>query len=337
MSVRATGMADFGRAPDGSQVYCIRFCSDEMKAEVTSWGASLKSLHVAGLDNSLVVGLPTLEAYRSEGLYVGAIVGRFANRIKHGHMVLQGREYALNRNEGGKHLLHGGGDGTSTRNWRVADLGVNWVKLEDTLPDGHMGFPGRLSTSVRYSIEQNLTLRIEICACADRETLCNFAPHSYFNLDGSPTAGRHSLQVHANHFLPVDKECIPRGYVEDVRGTRFDLRSPMLLEGVYALGGIDHNFCLSGWECGAPQIKPVAELTSPNNGLSLKVVSNQPGLQVYDGRTLRGEHLRPYCGLALEPQGWPDSINHRDFPSAVLRPGEQYSHLTEYHIVRSEN
>ncbi|MFZ1663353.1 MAG: aldose epimerase family protein [Paracoccaceae bacterium] len=332
MSATTTGTVEFGRAPDGSCVPCIGIGAYGMRAELISWGASLKSLHVDGTKNSLVVELPTFEDYRREGLYVGAIVGRFANRIKNGHISLSGRDFDLDRNEGNRHLLHGGSNGTGVRNWRVANQGENWVQFDDSLPDGHMGFPGNLDISVRYSIESGPTLRIEMQATTDQETLCSFAPHSYFNLDGGVTTDEHRLQIDATRYLPVDSECIPSGEIFNVGGTRFDLQLPVLVSRILSEGGLDHNFCISGDLNGVLPTKKVARLSSSRSGIVLEIASNQPGLQVYDGRSLYGKFLHAHCGVALEPQGWPDSIHHSNFPSAVLRPGMRYFHVTEYRV-----
>lgn len=336
MSVSKTGIFEFGRDTDGSSVSRVCICAHGLCAELISWGASLKSLHVDGTENSLVVELPTFEDYRREGLYVGAIVGRFANRIKNGHASLSGRDYDLDRNEDNQHLLHGGGNGTGVRNWHVQDHGASWVQLADSLPDGHMGFPGKLDISVRYSIEAGPTLRIDLRATTDQETLCSFAPHSYFNLDGAGTIHEHSLQIDAAHYLTVDTACIPTGEIMSVEGARFDLQLPVRLSEVLAEGGLDHNFCIAdGWN-DPQETKKVASLSSIRSGLVLEIATNQPGLQVYDGRSLNGKYLHPYCGVALEPQGWPDSVHHSNFPSAVLKPGTIYLHTTEYRIGKSE-
>ncbi|MDS9466724.1 aldose epimerase family protein [Paracoccus sp. MBLB3053] len=322
---------NFGTLPDGQLVERLTISGHGLMASVITLGASLQDLRLAGIGHPLVLGYPTLSPYLSEGRFFGAIVGRCANRISSGVAEIEGRTYVLDRNERDRTTLHGGADGTGRRNWKVVEQGTDFVILADELPDGHMGFPGRLEVRVIYRILPELSLQITIEAKSDATTLCNFAQHSYFNLDGQKDLSDHILCVPANTYLPVDGDLIPLGSPAPVEGSHLDFREPVRLGN--RLGGelVDHNLCVSLARTDTP--KPVATLTAGE--LSMRILSTEPGLQVYTA-----DHLQPgsqgiggfpygkHAGVALESQVWPDAIHHPDYPSAILPAGQSYRQIT---------
>lgn len=305
----------FGTHPDGSPVLRVGISGHGLRADIMTHGASLLSFVPKG-GRSVVLGHPDHAAYLTpEGMYFGAIVGRFANRIGGARATVGGRDCRLDANFRGRHLLHGGADGTGVRNWRIVDLAPDRVTLTDHLPDGHMGFPGALDVRVSYALEDH-ALRIGIEAMSDAETLCSFAQHSYFNLDGGPDIANHHLRIDATHYLPVDDDLIPTGEIASVDGTRFDFRQGAVLGDRLGRGMLDHNLCLDR----RSGLRPVAWIAAGDRRLTVE--TTEPGLQLY-----AGAHVA-HAGLALEPQRWPDSPHHPDFPGALLRPGETYRQVT---------
>lgn len=333
---QASAVEDFGPRPDGQRVSRFAIAGHGLSAWVLTHGATLQDLRLAGCPQPLVLGFPRLEPYLSEGMYFGAVVGRFANRIGHGRAWIGGKERHLDRNFLGRHLLHGGTDGTGVRNWQLDEVAADSVTLHDRLPDGHMGFPGALEVTVRYAIAAGPVLEIEITATTDAETLCNFAQHSYFNLSGQPTVADHLLCCPADRYTATDAELIPTGETPPVAGTRHDWRHPARLGKRLEAGLIDDNLCLGDARLSEPRM--VAELSAPG-GPRLRLESTEPGLQVYAGDHIRprapglcGRPYRRFAGIALEPQLWPDAPNHPGFPSARLRPGETYRQITRFRL-----
>jgi len=320
---------DWGEAPDGSKVQRVKISRNGLSAHLLTFGATLQDIYLAGCGHSLVLGYPVLAPYLKNPNYFGATVGRYANRIKKGRAVIDGEVVDLDRNALDKHHLHGGSAGASFRNWELLDHTQNKVVFGDLFPDGHMGFPGALSVVAVFEITENKILRYRIEAQSDAPTLCNFTSHNYFNLDGRPDIRDHHLRVFAETYLPVDLEGIPTGNIEPVIGTRFDFtKSKKLLQGDKIMP-LDHNFCLKGKDGFSQRC---ASLFSERSHISVELSTTEPGLQVYSGEgiTENNHTLRPFSGIALEPQIWPDAPNHKDFPNAELRPGEKYVHSTSF-------
>ena len=323
--------AAFGLTPDGRAVEAVTLRGPRLTARVLTLGATVQDLRLEGVAHPLVLGFPTADGYFGPGLYAGALVGRFANRLGGGRFTIDGRAYQADRNERGRTLLHGGTEGIHHRIWTVADLSADRVTLTLELPDGHMGFPGKLTIRAEISVAGD-ALAFDLRATTDAPTLCNLAHHGYFALDGSGDARGHLLQVAADHYLPVDADLIPTGEVAPVTGTRFDFRQRRDLRG----GEYDHNLCLGP---SRTALRPVATLTG-RTGLRMEIETTEPGLQLYDGRHfdgvagLVGLCYGPHAGVALETQGWPDAPNHPGFPDAVLRPGQEYRAVTRYRFGR---
>lgn len=303
----------FGHLPDGSPVEAIRIAGPRLSATILTLGATVQDLRLAGVAHPLVLGFPTLAPYLGEGLYVGALVGRVANRIGAARFDLDGREVRVDANEG-PNQLHGGTDGLHRQLWRIADRAPDRVRLALDLPDRHMGFPGTLAISAQISVADD-ALAFDLTAATDAATPVSLAHHGYFTLDDSGDIRRHRLQVAADHYLPVDAALIPTGEIAPVAGTLHDFRQPREIG-----AGHDHNLCLS--RARGP-LRHVATLTG-QTGLAMQVETTEPGLQLYDGR-----HLA-YAGVALETQNWPDAVNHPHFPDPILRPGDSYRAQTRY-------
>lgn len=328
----------FGETAGRARVQRVRISGQGLTAWVLTWGAVVQDLRLDGVPHPLVLGFPSFPPYLESTAYFGAIVGRLANRIAGGRARIASRMHRLDRNDGGRHTLHGGSEGSGRRLWRLEDAGEDVVTLRCTLPDGHMGFPGNLEAVATYRIVPGPALALDLSAETDAETLCGFAHHSYFNLDGAGTIHDHRLRIAADAVLPVDEALIPTGEVMQVAGTAFDFRAarPIGAAGI----GYDHNFCLS--EARRP-LRAVAALTGPRSGLTLALATTEPGLQVYTGAGLssgaapglRGTPYGPYAGVALEPQPWPDAPNQRWSALARLRPGEVYRQTSVFRFSRS--
>ncbi|MGE4611482.1 MAG: aldose epimerase family protein [Paracoccaceae bacterium] len=333
-------MQKFGEMPDGTEVHRVQLSGNVLTANILTYGAVVQDLRLDGHEPALVLGFEEFDSYLAYSPYFGATVGRYANRIRDGHLEIDGQTYQLDQNFIGQHCLHGGSLGTGKRVWAVDNLTPDTVALSIVLADGEMGFSGEMKVQAIYSLLPEGTLDIKYSATTDKPTLCNFAHHSYFNLDGGSSILDHILQAHASHYTPVDNELIPTGQVLDVEGTGFDFLEPKKVAAGGQDGLLDHNFCLSS---DAEELRPVAELHSQLSGVSMRVNTTEPGLQVYDGAKidvpvpgLAGTTMKAHAGIAIEPQVWPDSAHHKHFPQAILRPDEQYSQHTQYAFEKVE-
>lgn len=323
-----------GQNHTGSDVHSITLKRDGLCATILSYGAILQDLRLEGHNRSLVLGYQDLASYLADTNYFGAIVGRVANRTAKGSVVVDGTRYALDQNIAGGHQLHGGRDGTSKRTWDVIEHSSTHVTLQDTLPDGHMGYPGTLTVTGRYEVLPDHVLSVEIEATCDAPTLCNFAPHSYFNLGAGDTIDGHRLQVFANNYVVVDGEGVPTGEVKDVSQTGFDFRIGKYLNDQ---SRFDHNLCLSVQR---QLLRQVACLYAPDDKIGLSISTTEAGLQVYTGHGIcaagRGpndQRFKPLAGLALEPQAWPDAANHEGFSSTLLMPDKTCRQRSQFQFM----
>lgn len=310
----------FGTLPDGRKVEAVTLRSAALTARVLTLGATVQDLRLEGRDHPLVIGYPEVGPYLAGGEYVGALVGRFANRIGGAAFTLDGVRHQVDANQNGRHILHGGTDGIHRQLWTVAEQTADSVTLTLHLPDGHMGFPGALDLTAEIAL-RDMALCFDLRATCDAATPVSLAHHGYFCLDSSGDIRGHHLSIAADHYLPVDADLIPTGEIAPVQGTPFDFR-----HGRQIGGGYDHNFCLSS----APvPLRPVARL-SGQDGLWMTVETTEPGVQLYDGRHFGTDGVGPYAGVALETQGWPDAVNRPGFPDCILRPGQTYRAVTRY-------
>ena len=317
----------FGATPAGAaELVVLR--GERLELGVATLGAAVHVLRAAG-GPDLVLGLPDAEASLADQCYVGAVVGRFANRIAGGQLDLDGRRYRLPTNDG-PHTLHGGPDGFHRRLWqitRVAGGERPRVELALVSPDGDMGFPGRLTATAAYTLE-DWTVRVELTATTEAATVVNLTQHAYWHL-GALDVRDHELSLAASRYLPVDDDGIPTGAPVPVAGTPYDLRGGGLLRG--ARGAVlDHCYVLD--EPGLS--RPFADLRDPGGGWSLRVSSDAPAVQVYTGAALTGA-FAPHRGLCLETQWLPDSPHHQGepgWPSTVLRPGRVWASTTLWQV-----
>lgn len=327
----------FGQIRDGRPVSRYRIEGGGLSAHVLDFGAVIQDLRLTEHDAPLVLGFERIEDYLDHSLFFGAMVGRHANRIRHGHFAIDGEHFQIDP-EMGAHALHGGSFGMHERIWDIADVGPGHITLALRDPHREDGFPGNLDISCTYRLKPPATLCIEVEARTNRPTLCNLAHHSYFNLDdgGEGDVLDHRIMIAASAYLPVDDELIPTGHVVPVEGTAFDfvLPRPIRLEWEADTMDYDHNFCLAAQR---GPLRQAAWLQGGRAGVEMEVWTTEPGLQFFDGnfppREVAGLGGRLYgarAGLCLEPQIWPDSPNNRHFPQAVLRPGEVYRQLSEY-------
>ena len=328
-------MRTFG-THEGEEVVEVEIASTAgARAKIITWGAALRDLHVPSRNGlqRVVLGFDDLATYVSASPHCGAIPGRFANRIKDGRIHVGGRDYQLDLNQDGKHHRHGGRKGFGKRVWRVIDATRDSVTLGLTSNDGDMGYPGTLEARCTYRLEEPATLTIELSATTDKPTIINLTNHSYFNLDGDPTISQHTVQIAADKILPLDADDIPTGEIRNVKGTPYDFANA---KAVGDQTRFDINYVLEN----NGKHAHAATVTSPKSGITLECWTTQPGLQFYDGakldlaakgvKGLDGAAYGPRAGLCLEPQHYPDTPHHADWPSVVLEPGQTFNERIEY-------
>ncbi len=334
----------FGMMSDGSPIELYTLRSESLEVNVSTFGGrivDLRMLGPGGTDASVVLGFNSFPDYLLDEAYLGALIGRYANRIAHGKFNIGGRTYQVSRNEGA-HSLHGGRCGFDQRVWS-AHVGSASLTLAYTSKDGEEGYPGDCHVTVRYSLLGN-ELQMVYKATASAATPVNLTNHTYFNLSGNPhsTVLDHRVAIRADQFTPVDESLIPTGELRSVSGTPFDFRQPHAIgeridveDPQLILGhGYDHNWVLRRGD--AETLQLVAEVYEPDSGRVLEVLTSEPGLQFYTGNQLGGptargaQGYRRRCGLCLETQHFPDSPNHGHFPSTVLEAGDTYRSETTY-------
>lgn len=315
--------------------------SSQVRVEVLTLGAIIRSVWSRGKDGQMedvTLGFDDVEGYMSDTRYLGATVGRVANRIAKGRFVVEGKEYQLDINNG-PNALHGGLRGFNKAIW-LASAVEGGVQLSHTSPDGDQGYPGEVQVSVSYTL-QGETLTVEYQARSTKTTPINLTNHSYFNLNGQGAADiyDHQVSISAQSYLPVDDTTIPTGEIRPVDGTPFDLRKPVLIGPRLkeVLGpGFDHNFCLSSpgdtWT-----ERHAARVCHPASGRVLEISTSQPGIQFYTANFLDGSitgkarvRYGKHSSFCLESQNWPDAVNQAAFPDCLLRPGEEYRHVTRF-------
>lgn len=340
----------FGALPDGrtADVFTLENQTG-MVVRITNYGGIVLSWLVPDRQGDLadvVLGYDDLAGYLRKSPYLGAVVGRYANRIAGARFTLGGIEYRLAANNG-ENALHGGRVGFDKQLWQVSEMegtrsDPGALVLRHHSPDGDEGYPGALDVVVTYQLTEAQELRVTYQATTDRTTILNLTNHSYFNLAGRGTILDHEVALHADHFTPIDDRLIPTGEIRQVAGTPFDFRSPHRIgeridepdpQLVYGKG-YDHNFVLSH----PPGILGLAaQVYEPVSGRRLEVLTTEPALQFYTGNFLDGSIVgkqgRAYSrrsGFCLETQHFPDSPHHPHFPSTVLEPGETYRSETVF-------
>ncbi len=337
--------APFGVA-DGQPVEAITLSNGHMRAMIVSWGAAIQSVVVPDRDGrmaDIALGYPSIDGYLTKSEYFGATVGRVANRIARGRFVLDGRSYQTPVNNGAN-ALHGGTKGFDKRVWTVREVAsgpVARVTLALVSADGDQGYPGTLTATATYTLNEASELGVEYHATTDKTTIVNLSNHAYWNLGGEGSAAGvmgHRLTISAETFLPTDAGAIPTGEFRRVAGTVFDFRQPTPIgarvrdaadEQIKLGKGYDHNWVIAREVAAAPRL--MARVEDPASGRVLELLSDQPGLQFYSGNFLdatvvgKSGHLyRQGDAFVLEPQKFPDTPNQTAFGSVRLDPGQTY-------------
>ena len=334
----------FGRLPGGTIVESYQLRNGRgSAAKLITYGASLTELWIpdrAGKLADVVLGLDNLEAYLAPHPFFGGTIGRYANRIAQGRFALDGIEYQLAINNP-PHSLHGGQIGFDRRAWKAEALenpGGAAVRFSYLSTDGEENYPGNVRVTVTYTLTESDELKLEYTAETDKATPINLTNHSYFNLAPSGDILGHRLYLNSDQYTPVDTTLIPTGEIRTVAETLFDFRSSMAIGKHIAeitdIGGYDHNFVVNG-QAGALRI--AARLVEPGSGRQMEVWTTEPAIQFYSGIHLDGSVVgkggvayKKFGGLCLETQHYPDSPNHPNFPSAILRPGSRFRSETIY-------
>ncbi|MHB1060025.1 MAG: aldose epimerase family protein [Rhodanobacter sp.] len=338
----------FGRLADGTPVDLYRLSAGSAASVgILTYGGIVQAINMPDRDGRLAnvaLGFATLDGYLGNSAYIGAIVGRYANRIAGARFALDGVSYDLAANDGAN-ALHGGIQGFDNRVWQASEASGAWLRLAYVSPDGEEGYPGTLAVGVTYTLTSGNTLRIDYEATTDRPTVVNLTNHSYFNLagEGAGSILDHELMLNAVRYMPVDAASIPTGEIAEVRGGAMDFTAPTPIgarirnggERLARTRGYDHSWVLDKPAPGALSL--AARLRDPASGRVLEVQTTEPGIQFYSGNFLDGSLIgasgrayRQSDGLCLETQNHPDSPNRPDFPSTVLRPGAVWRSTTVY-------
>lgn len=327
----------FGRLPDGREVYSYSISSGELSLEVIEYGATIRSLEYKGQD--VVLGYDDLKAYLNYDGCLGAVVGRYANRIGGASFKLNGKRYDLNANDG-KNTLHGGLMGYDKVLWELEELTETSVGLKYFSPDGEEGFPGGLLVGVKYSVDGG-KLTISYTAVSDEDTVVNLSNHTYFNLYPDGYIEDQFLTLYADYFTPIDKTLIPTGELRSVKDTPMDFTLIKRIgkdideeyDQLMLAGGYDHNFVING-----EGMRKFAEVSSPKSGIKMIGYTDNYGVQFYTGnfltdRLCKGRRVERRGGFCLETQNFPNAVNCDKFPSPVLKKGEVYRTETKFEFI----
>jgi aldose 1-epimerase len=332
--------SSFGKLPDGTPVDLFALTnSNGLVAKISNYGTIITELHVpdrSGKSGDVVLGFDNLNQYLKGHPYFGCTVGRVANRIANGRFTLDGKTYHLAVNNGPNHL-HGGLKGFDKAAWKAEPQSGAAVKFSYISADGEESYPGQVTVTVLVALTDTNELSIDYTAVSEKPTPLNLTNHSYFNLAGDGDILNHELVIAADHFTPKNENCIPTGEIKPVKGTPMDFTKPHSIGSRFSQlqekpVGYDHNFVLKG---GGKSLALAARVFEPKTGRVMEVWTTEPGVQLYtsnflDG-SLTGKHgvvYRQHSAFCLETQHFPDSVNHPNFPSTILRPGETYRQTT---------
>ena len=342
----------FGTLPDGTSVDLYTLTNAQgMEIRATNYGGIVVSLRVPdkkGNLDDIALGFDDLKGYLPNTPYFGAIIGRYGNRIANGKFALDGKEYTLARNNG-PNSIHGGLKGFDKVVWHAEPFQNHdevGIILSYTSKDGEEGYPGNLKTKVTYTLTEKNEWIIDYEAVTDKATPVNLTEHTYFNLagEGKGDVLGHIVQLNASRFTPVDQNLIPTGELRPVKSTPLDFTQPTGIgaridadyEQIRLGHGYDHNFVIDRKDSDPVLAVRVTEATS---GRVLEVYTTEPGVQLYTGNFLdgtitgKGGHVyKQRFGFCLETQHFPDSPNHPDFPTTILRPGQTYHSRTIYKV-----
>ena len=341
---------DYGTIPGGGKVEQFTLRNREgMEVKVITYGGRITDLKVPdrnGESENVVLGFDSLEQYRNDNSFFGALIGRYANGISQGKFSLGGKEYQLAQNDGANHI-HGGEKGFDKVLWKVEGFDGNsgFLKLCYTSEDMEEGYPGNLQTKITYILNEDNSFDVRYEATTTKTTIINLTQHSYFNLSGdfSKDILDHIVEINADKILPVDKTLIPTGELKEVENSPFDFRRPTKVgdnievenEQLKKGQGFDHCFVLNDQENGT---RFAASALHPTSGRYMEVFTDEPGLHFYTGNFLngtlpqrqrKGTYVRR-SGFCFEAQHYPDSPNQKQFPPVVLHPGEKYKANTVF-------
>jgi aldose 1-epimerase len=344
---------DFGKVSDGKSAELYTLTNKHgMEVALTNFGATVVGIKVpdkTGKSADVTLGHTNAAEYQSGKGYLGATVGRYGNRIAHGKFSLDGKEYALPKNDG-ENSLHGGAVGFNGHMWAARDVSTaagQAVQMTYVSKDGEEGYPGNLTITVIFSVPAaENALKIEYAATTDKDTVLNPTNHSYFNLAGQGNGDilKHEVTIHASRFTPVDSTLIPTGELQKVSGTPFDFAKSTTVgariekndEQLKFGKGYDHNWVLDK-KAGSTGPALAVEVYEPTSGRLMSVYTTEPGVQFYSGNfldgSISGKDGKTYghrAALCLETQHYPDSPNHPDFPTTELKPGQKFHSTTIY-------
>lgn len=340
----------FSKLLNDKQINLFTLVNDHgVRTDITNYGGRIVSLFLPdknGIFDDVVAGYLSIDEYlQSNELYFGALVGRFANRIAGGRFAIDGKWYQLAKNNGPNHL-HGGPGGLHNVVWNAKQIDKQSLQLSYLSPDKEEGFPGNLDISVLFTLTDKNELHISYRAITDRTTIVNLTGHAFFNLAGEHAGSidNHILQLHADHYTPVNEQQIPTGRIEPVSDTPLDFRELTPIGQriqdkhlqIHYCNGYDHNYVLNKTlGAGGPEV--AATVYDPVSRRKMDVLTTEPGIQFYSGNFLngrdkgkQGETYKQRSFFCLEPQHFPDSPNHPEFPSTLLHPGEVYASQTVY-------
>ncbi len=327
----------------GQAVFHYVLDNGSMQVELSNYGGLVFKINAPDKNGDLENITLTLDSVpefiTKPNPFFGATAGRVANRIADGQFTLEGQTYQLAKTNGDNHL-HGGVEGFNKKVWTpetYSNDSVVGVKMTYLSVDGEEGYPGNLASTLWMELTTDNVLRIRFEATTDKTTILNLTNHTYFNLGGvKRDVQDHEFQFWADAYTPVDDELIPTGEVKDVTGTPFDFRTPKILGDQIAAnaGGFDHNMVMKMEE--SDEMKHFVRVRHPESGRVMDMYSDNMGVQFYTGNFIsnfagaNGKTYDTHWGFCLESQNWPDAINHENFPSPILKPGEKYEHNIEY-------
>ncbi len=334
---------ELAKKTQSGDIYWYRFQNKNgLSMTVTNYGATITSIKAPDREGKMadvVLGYDDIEPYIAGTPFFGCTAGRYANRIGGAKFSLDGVEYALTPNENGNQL-HGGAQGFDKRVWR-GEVSGDALTLTYVSEDGEEGYPGKLTTRVTFRLTENNAVDISYEAETDAPTVLNLTNHSYFNLAGGGDILSHELTLAADSFAPTDELLIPTGEIRGVEGSPMDFRAPRKIgervnetdyDAIKICGGYDNNYILNG-----SGMRSFATLYDQASGRLMEAQTDQPAVQLYTGQSIAegtpsrdGGGYAPFSGVCLETQIFPDTPNHPEFGSAVLRPGERYTHRTSY-------
>lgn len=359
-NIKLLSQEDFIRGNENTEVelYTIKN-SNGCVAQFTNYGARWISFWCKDKNGNwgdVVLGFDNLKGYKTaaEG-YHGATVGRVCGRIDKGLFTLDNIQYKLANNDGFgepvRNHLHGGINGFHKKIWKgktdIDNHGNEYVEFKCFSPDGEEGYPGNLDVTVRYTIEEDNTLRIDYWAKSDKRTLVNLTNHAFFNMSGNPSVSvnNHILSINADEYIECNKYLIPTGNIKSLKGTPIDYSLPIYIGENFSKDfpeivkdkGIAIAYVLKKSSLSNEFLNFAAKVKDPKSGRTLSIYTNQPSLQVYNAWLMdgsdKGKNNIPYdcsAGIAIESQGFPDAPNHKNFPSVVINRDEVYHHITEY-------